>query len=98
MGELVNGKLFFFYFYFKHYVVVLKKTKLYANFQIQVISERRNTGVLFYNTLYQKNEAKKNNNQMIILKNQKAEMVLPVFPKAVFDFCCFPASQKNKQI
>ena len=35
---------------------------------------------------------------MIKLNNQKAEMVSPVFPKVVFDFCCFSTSQKNKQI
>ena len=35
---------------------------------------------------------------MIKLKNQKAEMVSPVFPKAVFDFCCFPANRNDKQI
>ena len=35
---------------------------------------------------------------MIKLKNQKAEMVSLIFPKAVLDFYCFPSSQKNKQI
>ena len=81
-----------FYLYSKHYVIVHKKKNLTLTFKL-VIFERRNTGVVFYNTLYQKK-----NNEMIKLKNQKAEMVSPVFPKADIDFCCFFPSQKNKQI
>ena len=88
---MVNDLL---YLHSKHYIVVHKKINLTVTFE-QVIFERRKIGVVFYNTLYQK---KKKNNEMIKLKNQKAEMVSPVFLKAVFDFCCFPASRNNKQI
>ena len=81
-----------FYLYSKHYVVVHKKRNITLTFE-QVIFEKRNTGVAFYNTLYQKKSI-----EIIKLKNRKAEMVSPVFRKVVFDFCCFPVNQKNKQI
>ena len=61
-----------FYFYSKHYVVVHKKKKEKRNLMLtfeRVIFERRNTGVVFYNTLYLKI---KKNNEMIKLKHQKA--------------------------
>ena len=44
-------------FYSKHYVVVYKKKNLTLTLK-QVIFERRNTGVVFYNTLYQKKKTK----------------------------------------
>ena len=57
-----------FYLYSKHYVVAHKKRNLTLTFE-RVIFERRNTGVVFYNTLYLKI---KKNNEMIKLKHQKA--------------------------
>ena len=47
-----------FYLYSKHYVVVHKKRNLMLTFE-QVIFERRNTGVVFYKTLYQKKKTMK---------------------------------------
>ena len=57
MGELANGKLFILS-HSKHYVIVHMKRNLTLTFR-QVIFERLNTGVVFYNTLYQKKKTMK---------------------------------------